>query len=66
MDQQLLRDLRKEVAESLSTQRREDDANGLPTMSAEDIARSIERVVIGFSPGVPRDDIAILVARVAS
>ena len=30
MDQQLLRDLRKEVAESLSAQRREDAANGLP------------------------------------
>src|SRR3954453_23653186 len=45
MDQQLLRDLRKEVAESLSTQRREDDANGLPTMSAED-ERQFARAVI--------------------
>ena len=45
MDQQLLRDLRKEVAESLSVQRREDDANGLPTMSSED-ERQFARAVI--------------------
>src|SRR4029078_5010990 len=36
MDQQLLRDLRQEVAEALSTQRRDDVANGLPVMTAED------------------------------
>src|SRR6478672_6984593 len=45
MDQQLLRDLRKEVAESLSAQRREDSANGLPTMSSED-ERQFARAVI--------------------
>src|SRR6478735_4439852 len=45
MDQQLLRDLRKEVAESLSAQRREDSANGLPTMSSED-ERQYARAVI--------------------
>ncbi|MFL5766629.1 MAG: PAS domain S-box protein [Actinomycetota bacterium] len=31
---------------------------------AEEIARTIEQAVIDFAPGVPRDDIAILVARV--
>ena len=31
---------------------------------AEEIARTIEQTVMEFSPGVPRDDIAILVARV--
>ena len=45
MDQQLLRDLRKEVAEALSAQRREDAANGLPTMSSED-ERQFARAVI--------------------
>ncbi len=45
MDQQLLRDLRKEVGESLSSQRREDETNGLPTMSAED-ERQFARAVI--------------------
>jgi Flp pilus assembly CpaF family ATPase len=45
MDQQLLRDLRKEVANALSAQRREDVANGLPTMSAED-ERQFARAVI--------------------
>ena len=45
MDQQLLRDLRTEVAEALSVQRREDAANGLPTMSSED-ERQFARAVI--------------------
>ena len=45
MDQQLLRDLRTEVAESLSAQRRDDTANGLPTMSSED-ERQFARAVI--------------------
>jgi phosphoserine phosphatase RsbU/P len=31
---------------------------------AEEIVRSIERAVMEFAPGVPRDDIALLVARV--
>ena len=31
---------------------------------AEEIARTIEQAVMEFAPGVPRDDIAILVARV--
>jgi PAS domain S-box-containing protein len=31
---------------------------------AEEIARTIEQTVMAFAPGVPRDDIAILVARV--
>jgi PAS domain S-box-containing protein len=33
-------------------------------MTADDIASSVERAVMEFAPGVPRDDIAILVARV--
>jgi PAS domain S-box-containing protein len=33
---------------------------------AEEIARTIEQTVMEFSPGVPRDDIALLVARVRS
>ena len=45
MDQQLLRDLRQEVAESLSTQRRDDVANGLPVMTSED-ERQFARAVI--------------------
>ena len=45
MDQQLLRDLRKEVAEALATQRRDDAASGLPPMSAED-ERQFARAVI--------------------
>ncbi len=45
MDQQLLRDLRTEVAEALSAQRREDVGNGLPTMSSED-ERQFARAVI--------------------
>src|SRR6186997_2430812 len=45
MDQQLLRDLRQEVAEALSTQRRDDVANGLPVMTAED-ERQFARAVI--------------------
>ena len=45
MDQQLLRDLRTEVAESLSAQRREDSANGIPPMSSED-ERQFARAVI--------------------
>jgi PAS domain S-box-containing protein len=32
-------------------------------MNAEEITRSIEHAVVGFATGVPRDDIAILVAR---
>ena len=45
MDQQLLRDLRKEVAEALATQRRDDAASGLPPMSSED-ERQFARAVI--------------------
>src|SRR4029078_1654274 len=45
MDQQLLRDLRQEVAEALSTQRRDDVANRLPVMTAED-ERQFARPVI--------------------
>ncbi len=45
MDQQLLWDLRKEVAEALSAQRREDAANGLPPMTSED-ERQFARAVI--------------------
>jgi len=45
MDQQVLRDLRKEVAEALSSQRREDSEHGLPLMSAED-ERQYARAVI--------------------
>ena len=45
MDQQLLRRLREEVADRLSTQRREDIASGLPPMSSED-ERQFARAVI--------------------
>ena len=45
MDQQLLRRLREEVADTLSRQRREDAANGVATMSSED-ERQFARAVI--------------------
>ncbi|WP_405055948.1 ATPase, T2SS/T4P/T4SS family [Kribbella sp. NBC_01505] len=46
MDQSLVRRLREEVAEVLARQRREDSANGLPQMSAED-ERQFARAVVG-------------------
>ena len=46
MDQSLVRSLREEVAEVLARQRREDAANGLPQMSAED-ERQFARAVVG-------------------
>ena len=46
MDQPLVRRLREEVAEILARQRREDTANGLPPMSAED-ERQFARAVVG-------------------
>jgi len=46
MDQSLVRSLREEVAEVLARQRREDTANGLPQMSAED-ERQFARAVVG-------------------
>jgi pilus assembly protein CpaF len=46
MDQSLVRRLREEVAEVLARQRREDVANGLPQMSAED-ERQFARAVVG-------------------
>lgn len=46
MDQQLVRRLREEVADLLARQRREDVANGLPPMSAED-ERQFARAVVG-------------------
>jgi Flp pilus assembly CpaF family ATPase len=46
MDQSLVRRLREEVAEVLARQRREDAANGLPQMSAED-ERQFARAVVG-------------------
>ena len=45
MDQQLLRTLREEVADTLARQRREDAASGLPLMSTED-ERQFARAVI--------------------
>lgn len=45
MDQQLLRNLREEVADSLARQRREDATAGLPQMSTED-ERQYARAVI--------------------
>ncbi|HET6651728.1 MAG TPA: ATPase, T2SS/T4P/T4SS family [Nocardioides sp.] len=45
MDQQLIRRLREEVADILSRQRREDAANGLPPMTAED-ERQFARAVV--------------------
>jgi Flp pilus assembly CpaF family ATPase len=46
MDQSLVRSLREEVAEVLARQRREDTANSLPQMSAED-ERQFARAVVG-------------------
>ena len=46
MDQALVRRLREEVAEVLARQRREDAANGLPQMTAED-ERQFARAVVG-------------------
>ncbi|TDD58292.1 CpaF family protein [Kribbella antibiotica] len=46
MDQSLVRRLREEVAEVLARQRREDTANGLPLMTAED-ERQFARAVVG-------------------
>jgi pilus assembly protein CpaF len=46
MDQQLVRDLREQVADVVSRQRREDAENHLPPMSAED-ERQFARAVIG-------------------
>jgi Flp pilus assembly CpaF family ATPase len=46
MDQSLVRRLREEVAEVLARQRREDAANGLPQMTAED-ERQFARAVVG-------------------
>jgi pilus assembly protein CpaF len=46
MDQPLVRRLREEVAEVLARQRREDTANGLPQMTAED-ERQFARAVVG-------------------
>ncbi|GAA1559739.1 ATPase, T2SS/T4P/T4SS family [Kribbella hippodromi] len=46
MDQSLVRSLREEVAEVLARQRREDTANGLPQMNAED-ERQFARAVVG-------------------
>ena len=46
MDQQLLRELRGEVAEALSAQRREDAANGLPTMTSEDRIITVQAEVV--------------------
>jgi pilus assembly protein CpaF len=46
MDQGLVRRLREEVAEVLARQRREDSANGLPQMTAED-ERQFARAVVG-------------------
>ena len=45
MDQQLIRRLREEVADILARQRREDAANGLPPMTAED-ERQFARAVV--------------------
>lgn len=45
MDQSLVRSLREEVAEILARQRREDTANGLPQMTAED-ERQFARAVV--------------------
>ena len=45
MDQQLIRRLREEVADVLARQRREDAANGLPPMTAED-ERQFARAVV--------------------
>ncbi|MBC9226735.1 CpaF family protein [Aeromicrobium sp. 636] len=45
MDQQLLRNLREEVADTLARQRREDAAAGLPAMSSED-ERQFARAII--------------------
>ena len=53
MDQQLLRDLRTEVAESLSSQRREDTANGLPTMSSGPSVRCTRCSAKACWPRVP-------------
>jgi pilus assembly protein CpaF len=46
MDQMLVRRLREEVAEVLARQRREDAANNLPPMTAED-ERQFARAVVG-------------------
>ncbi|MFB6726387.1 CpaF family protein [Kribbella sp. NPDC056345] len=45
MDQSLVRSLREQVAEILARQRREDTANGLPQMTAED-ERQFARAVV--------------------
>ncbi|KQY64684.1 MULTISPECIES: CpaF family protein [unclassified Nocardioides] len=69
MEQQLVRNLREEVAEVLARQRREDAANNLPPMSAEDerqFARAVvsrvldryarEEVSAGRSPMTPGEE----------
>ena len=37
-----------------------------PTASADDVARAIDEAVVDFAPGLPDDDVAILIARVTA
>ena len=37
---------------------------GLANRSAADVARAVDEAVVDFAPGLPDDDVAILVARV--
>jgi pilus assembly protein CpaF len=57
MDQQLIRRLREEVADVLSRQRREDAANGLPPMTAEDERQFARAVVSRVLDGYAREEV---------
>ena len=39
---------------------------GLANRSASDVARTIDEAVVDFAPGLPEDDVAILVARLTA
>lgn len=57
MDQRLVRQLREEVAEVLSRQRREDAANGVAPMTAEDERQYARAVVIRVLDSYARDEV---------
>jgi pilus assembly protein CpaF len=58
MDQQLLRRLREQVADTLSRQRREDSAAGLPVMTSEDERQFARAIISRVLEGHAREEIA--------
>ncbi|GAA3546360.1 protein kinase [Aeromicrobium flavum] len=58
MDQQLLRALREEVADTLARQRREDAAAGLPAMSSEDERQFARAIIARVLESYARQEIA--------